>query len=366
MISKEEAGCIFYGKEFKEENVEICLQKIQLSPDVDLCYINDPHEPFLVCNSRIHGSPKYYKLYKSKEVLEQVQAEVKEAANSDKKEDLILENDSQIVEFLNYIYRSPEEDLFDSRYKPVLVSDKDILSTVWKFTTKFDKKGPLGFSQWLNHQKLDLTDVEPQRKSLKTGNEIRIRKRQLNVLNDKYFLSVAENVLGILPNHHSKINAMKKDGYKIIGYCRKSVAEIGNRVSCLQRMINVLYERSLVDKVFVSSRSSAKQQFLKRDLKNEDDLLSALNDVHGNTVDFLQFLKENNKICVVAIDYAGLTTNMTDLKNLLRDNASLEKIIIDQYFYDNQFKYLNSVQLLDNIDDLKLFNCRSASKQRSK
>ncbi|CAO3699217.1 unnamed protein product [Rhizopus stolonifer] len=189
---------------------------------------------------------------------------------------VVVENGSQIVEFLNYIYRPLEEDLFDSRYKPVLVSDKDILSTVWSFTTKFDKRGSLGFSQWLSHQKLDLTDMELQRKGLKTGSEIRIRKRQLNILNDKYFLSVTENVLDVLPNHHSKINAMKKDGYKIIGYCRKSVAETGNRVSCLQRMINILYERSLVDKVFVSSRSSAKQQFLKRDLKNEDDLLSAL------------------------------------------------------------------------------------------
>ncbi|KAG1561800.1 hypothetical protein G6F49_001473 [Rhizopus delemar] len=140
--------------------------------------------------SRIYGAPKHYKLYKSKEALKQEQAEVEEAVNSDKKEDFILENDSQIVEFLNYIYRPSEEALFDSRYKPALVSDKDILSTVWKFTTKFDKKSPLSFSQWLSHQKLDLIAVEPQRKNLKTGSEIRIRKRQLNVLNDKYLRGI--------------------------------------------------------------------------------------------------------------------------------------------------------------------------------
>lgn len=157
------------------------MQNIQLSPDVDLCYINDPKDPFLVCKTRIYGS-RIYKLYKSKEVLEQ--AEV----NSDEKEDLILGKDSQIAEFLNYIYRPPEEDLFDSRYKPALVSDKDILSTVLNFTTKFDNKGSLGFSQWLSHQKLDLIAVMPQRKSLKIGNEMsRIRKRKLNVLNDTYF-----------------------------------------------------------------------------------------------------------------------------------------------------------------------------------
>lgn len=111
---------------------------------------------------------------------------------------------------------------------------------------------------------------------------------------------------------------MKKDGYQIIGYCRKSIAETKNRASCLQRMIDILYKRSLVDKVFVSSRSSTKQPFLKRDFEDEDDILSKLNDVHGNTKDFLEFLENNTRICVIAIDYAGLTTNITDLKKLLR------------------------------------------------
>lgn len=129
-----------------------------------------------------------------------------------------------------------------------------------------------------------------------------------------FVVFVAENVLHVLPNHHSEVNDIKEEGYKIIGYCRKSAAETGNRVSCLQRMVNVLYNRSLVDKVFVSCRRSAKQQFVKRDLKNEDDLLLALNDIHGNIVDLLNFIKDNNKICIVAIDYAGLTTNMTDLR----------------------------------------------------
>lgn len=107
---------------------------------------------------------------------------------------------------------------------------------------------------------------------------------------------------------------MKKDGYQIIGYCRKSIGETENRVACLQRMVNILYKRSLVDKVFVST----KQEFLKRDFEDEDEILSKLNDVHGNTIDFLEFLENNTKICVIAIDYAGLTTNTTDLKKLLR------------------------------------------------
>ncbi|KAG1090271.1 hypothetical protein G6F42_019743 [Rhizopus arrhizus] len=228
-----------------------------------------------------------------------------------------VEQDSQITDFINYLYRPEEETLADPRYQLISVSDKDILSTVWKFTTKFDGKTPVGFSQWINRQELDLLSSEPKRKIAKTGNEIRLRSRKLNVLNDTYHVSVAENVLNVLPCHQAKINELKQEGFKIIGYCRKSLASSKNRVSCLQRMINILYKRSLVDKVFVSPQSSAKQQFAKRDL-SDDDVLPQLEDVHGSTKDFLKYLKSNDKICVVAIDYAGFTTNMSDLRDLLR------------------------------------------------
>jgi hypothetical protein len=102
-------------------------------------------------------------------------------------------------------------------------------------------------------------------------------------------------------------------------------------------MVDLLYKRSLVDRVFVSPCSSAKQAFQKRDLA-DSDILSELDHVEGNTqgkknnkkirqilkikhvflIDFLSFIKNNENICVVAIDYAGFTTNMTDLKHLLR------------------------------------------------
>lgn len=126
-----------------------------------------------------------------------------------------------------------------------------------------------------------------------------------------FIVSVAENVLNVLPCHQAKINELKQNGFKIIGYCRKSMASSKNRASCLQRMINILYKRSLVDKVFVSPQSSAKQQFVKRDL-SDDDVLPQLEDVHDSTKDFLKYLKNSGKICVVAIDYAGFTTNMSD------------------------------------------------------
>lgn len=111
---------------------------------------------------------------------------------------------------------------------------------------------------------------------------------------------------------------MKNEGYTIVGYCRMSKTERDFSVCSLQGMVNDLFKRSLVDKVFVSPKGTPKQAFQKRDLADSSDILSKLEDVTGNTQDFLNFIKDNQKICVVAVDYDRLTTNMSDLKNLLR------------------------------------------------
>lgn len=33
--------------------------------EVDICYLTDPHRPFLQCTSRIYGTPDEYRLYLS-------------------------------------------------------------------------------------------------------------------------------------------------------------------------------------------------------------------------------------------------------------------------------------------------------------
>lgn len=129
---------------------------------------------------------------------------------------------------------------------------------------------------------------------------------------------MVKDIVEVLPKHQQILNEMKKEGCQVIGYCRKSVGKTENRASCLQRMIDILYKRSLVDKVFVSPLSTAKQIFSKRDVKDVNQISSQLNNTHESTIDFLEFLNSNPKICIISIDYAGFTTNQTDLKQLLR------------------------------------------------
>lgn len=82
-------------------------------------------------------------------------------------------------------------------------------------------------------------------------------------------------------------------------------------------MINILHQMSLVEKVFVLSYSSVKQGFYKRDLNDQDTLLSELDQVNessqgeesnnnminqiwrsNHSLDFLSFIQGNDKVCV--------------------------------------------------------------------
>lgn len=86
----------------------------------------------------------------------------------------------------------------------------------------------------------------------------------------------------MIPKHHAYINQLKNDGYHVVGYCRKSKTQSSNRATLLQRMVDILRQRSLVEKLFVSPSSSVKESFSKRDF-NDQDILSELDKVNGNT-----------------------------------------------------------------------------------
>lgn len=86
----------------------------------------------------------------------------------------------------------------------------------------------------------------------------------------------------MIPKHHAYINQLKNDGYHVVGYCRKSKTHSSNRATLLKRMVDILRQRSLVEKIFVSPSSSVKESFYKRDF-NDQDNLSELDKVNGNT-----------------------------------------------------------------------------------
>ncbi|CAO3683992.1 unnamed protein product [Rhizopus stolonifer] len=148
IVSKEEAACIFYGREYTKKNVEKYLKRIEEMEEVDICYTTNPRRPFLQCTmscsssfiqnisvqkekkitfnynmnkisllfclansvytlrtnyqpfhtNRIHGTPDEYRLYVSNNE-EEVEAS----------KDITFVSDAQVVEFINSVYRPSNE-----------------------------------------------------------------------------------------------------------------------------------------------------------------------------------------------------------------------------------------------------------------
>ncbi|KAI7864135.1 hypothetical protein BDF14DRAFT_1732696, partial [Spinellus fusiger] len=71
------------------------------------------------------------------------------------------------------------------------------------------------------------------------------------------------------------------------------------------------------------------------------------------------------KICLVVLDYAGLTTDPNDLKKFLKANKNIEKVIVDNLPQNNKIEIFEK-EILNNPSRLEVFRCRASTCQRSK
>lgn len=87
----------------------------------------------------------------------------------------------------------------------------------------------------------------------------------------------------------------------------------------------------LYTKVFASASRDANQPLLARDLKKNTDrllharwekrdlfLLLILAILHFNSLDLLAYIHASDKMCIIVVDFAELTTNSEDLEQFLR------------------------------------------------
>ncbi|KAI8144573.1 hypothetical protein BJV82DRAFT_71717 [Fennellomyces sp. T-0311] len=72
---------------------------------------------------------------------------------------------------------------------------------------------------------------------------------------------------------------MKREGYEIVGYCRKSPGDdlTQDRLRLIQNMAGRLRERSLVNSVFISFSCKSSQAISKRDNNVENKSKEILN-----------------------------------------------------------------------------------------
>ncbi|KAG2201034.1 hypothetical protein INT47_006578 [Mucor saturninus] len=171
-----------------------------------------------------------------------------------------------------------------------------------------------------------------------------------------------------IPEFRQYVNKFKSCGYEVIGYVRKSHdnEDKDTRIRLLQSMIDKLFERLLVDKIYVSPMSHAGESFSSRDVKYDKTVLRKLNKAEGTTQDLLSYVNIAKKICLVGVDFGGITTNCDDLRNLLSQNKSIKKIVIDRSPFGKSINIYDRDQMLDGSQDISEFNCRKGPAQRSK
>ncbi|CAO3698272.1 unnamed protein product [Rhizopus stolonifer] len=204
---------------------------------------------------------------------------------------------------------------------------------------------------------------EDSRKRSKNETGSYTRLWSLYVLEDKYHANVIKNILEYNEKYQAFLRTQKELGVEIVGYVRKSSCDKNeqNRIRVIKRMVDNLRSRSIVDKVFVSKTSNANQPFHKRDI-NAD----TMEETDGTTTDFIEFLNATKKkVILVVLDYAGLTTNVEDLKEFLSEQRNITKIIVDRLPITTEVEIFETELLLQDPKAIKKFDCRTRPIQRS-
>ncbi|KAI8636077.1 hypothetical protein BD408DRAFT_356353 [Parasitella parasitica] len=180
---------------------------------------------------------------------------------------------------------------------------------------------------------------------------------------------IIKSITTSIPHYQNYISSLKNQDCSIIGYARKSIGDNNdkNRKSLLNSMVQCLKERSLCEMVFVSWSCSAAAEFESTDMNVNTDLLNELIGVDGDTQSMLSYINSSETdICLVAIDFPGLSTNINDIQSFFNIHKKLKTVIVDKLLDDNKFHKFKREAVLNDPTVLSSFDCRSAPTQRSK
>ncbi|KAI7871788.1 hypothetical protein BDF14DRAFT_1718488 [Spinellus fusiger] len=401
---------MFFSEEYNEENVARLSKKIADFGSFDVCYETDPRKPVLVSLTRIRSDPFSFKRYTIKHSTSNNDEPEKIGSELSKccicyafystycfniRMSINTASELQVIAFLNEVYITTVDTPNESAYCLERVTTNDIYDLVITKTDCMSKKSKAAFATWCSKKGIHFMNSLVIRKRERGSNS---RYRELYVLKDEYigsrllvifakmlaifanfFLeSVVENIAKYVPKYQTLLrqthmNSLKSQSYIIIGYARKSPGhEVKQkRIDLLNRMVRCLMERSMCDKIFVSSSCLASDSLASRDINEKTDLLAELTRVDGNTQSdvyppILHISAAEQNICLVALDFAGLSTNVNDLHSFVSKHEKLKTIIIDNLPFNHKVHVFQREAILNDPLSLSPFNCRSKSIQRSK
>ncbi|KAI9473611.1 MAG: hypothetical protein EXX96DRAFT_488435, partial [Benjaminiella poitrasii] len=144
-------------------------------------------------------------------------------------------------------------------------------------------------------------------------------------------------------------------------YARK--LPTGEDVTCrtrlLKYMITNLKERSLATSIFVSPFSLASSPLASRDLQDNQQIIVDELEVDGNTQDLLVYFKSvRHIVCLVTIDFGGITTRSEDIINLVEANPFLKKIAVETFAQCNEVFIFDTEKLIKEKNIFEKFENR--------
>ncbi|KAG1050847.1 hypothetical protein G6F43_006913 [Rhizopus delemar] len=155
----------------------------------------------------------------------------------------------------------------------------------------------------------------------------------------------------------------------VIGYVRKSKGKEKDevRVRLLETMAVRNTERCPVKAIYASLYSNSMDEIASRDLcEKSKSLIEQLNNVPGSAQDMMNHIKTaNTDICLIVIDFAGLSRDSEDIRSFVRSHPKLKRISVDLLPISNTVRTYSREDILLDHKFMKDFDCRKAPIQRS-
>ncbi|KAL1929732.1 hypothetical protein VTP01DRAFT_1870 [Rhizomucor pusillus] len=353
-------------REFHGGKRKALQKKLEELGEAEICWNADRRQPVVVHKLRIKGDPFTYKKYLDTTETNDcsssaaAQNSATYSSTKDGAHEEMLQTEAQAKQFLNEAY-FVDDPLNDKVYSFRSVGMQEIFNNLTCFTNVFNNRSLLSFTKWCSTHRLPFMNAIETRK-------LNIRKRDLYVMREGYQKNLARAITQYLMNYQYSIRALKSENYEIVGYARKSPGNENaqTRTRLLQKMIRILEDRSLATKIFVSPSCISSEPFNSRDNSLDKTAMTGLKNVAGNTQDLLHYAQATKtNICLAAIDFAGLTTNVEDLKKLLSTNNRIKKVAVDTFSSTNELFIFDSDNLIRDSNLIQKFQNRKSAIRRS-
>ncbi|CEG83774.1 hypothetical protein RMATCC62417_17649 [Rhizopus microsporus] len=376
MLTHGHACCLVLGLDVDPENEVIAIEQMKAMKMVPF-YRSDPDDPAAVAAVVQRRNPMKYKVYPSgvtTTATERGEPEEQESSEeSEEERSTVYMTKASALAFLKEIMFI--EKPYNCEYYIHVFVDSSYLRKILVKRFGEVKATARQIERWVS------SDGLWGKKKSKRIENASVEGRLLWVMNDENIGMKTISKTGVIGKLtvylyiEASFNVNITRQYKLhlksnvmttIGYVRKSKSAESHMTRCrlINKMIKTQRDKNLCTKVYVSPHSNAEDMFYQRDKDVNCLLLEQLKNCDGSIQDLIHRLERKfSKTRLVVLDYAGLSTNVDDIKSFLRKHSQIHELVVDcgnKYDIFSRHELLNQREAIDHFN-----NCRKGNVKRS-